>query len=224
LSRDVLDEGGRDLGFLRNGAFVFGREDESNILIDYCIYNVLRRGRNAIQSILAQFPPPEGSDEALVLAASTRPWFSVFGVERTDPGIGVMVQDIFRQSRHRLIDIGFSRSACPGVLLATRVIPFEGFIMTTGAPLPLSGGASKRDRLTQQVTKAIFDNDIRSFEKLTPHQDRALARAIISTALSWGASSQVQYQDAGPQAHRPSQSHARQTQVPAKRKKRHKRR
>ena len=40
----------------------------------------------------------------------------------------------------------------------------------------------------------ILAKKIASFENLTPQQEQALARAIISAALSWGASAEVRYQ------------------------------
>ena len=132
LPKDAFEEGGRELGFLSKGVFVFDSEDESAILMDYCLYNVLRQGRNTIQNFLARNPPLEGSEESLLLQGMSKAWYSLFGVEVVEPGAGVRVQDVFRQTKYLLIDIGLSRSAVPGALLATRVIPADGFLMTTG--------------------------------------------------------------------------------------------
>ena len=46
LSKDVLHEGGRKLGLLKKDILVFDSEDETAILMDYCIYDVRRQGRN----------------------------------------------------------------------------------------------------------------------------------------------------------------------------------
>ncbi len=194
LPFDVMNQGGRELGFLRKGTFVFDSEDEPSVLMDYCLYNVLRDGRNLIQKRLAEQPPPEGSDELLVLQAMAKAWYSVFGIVSVERGVGVRVVDIFRQSQHLIVDNGLSRSAVPGFLLATRVFPMDGFIMTSGAGLPLSGSNDKRDKLILAVKKTVFATNIASFDNLTPQQEQALARAIITTALSWGASSQIRYQ------------------------------
>lgn len=194
IPKDVLDQAGRELGFLRKGVFVFDSEDETCVLMDYCLYNVLRDGRNMIQKLLAEQPPPEGSDELLVMQGKAKAWYSLFGVVAVERGAGVRVEDIFRQTEHLLIDLGFAQTAVPGVLLATRVFPMDGFIMTTGASLPLSGGAAERDHLIQAVSKTAFAKNIASFDNLTPQQEQALARAIITTALSWGASEQIRYQ------------------------------
>jgi hypothetical protein len=52
LGKDVLDEGGRKLGLLKRGTLVFESEDEMAVLMDYCIFNVYRNGRNAAEQYL----------------------------------------------------------------------------------------------------------------------------------------------------------------------------
>ena len=52
LSKDVLHEGGKKLGILRKNVLVFNSEDESAVLMDYCIYDVRRNGRNAVKQYL----------------------------------------------------------------------------------------------------------------------------------------------------------------------------
>ena len=37
LSRDVLNDGAEKIGILRSGTFVFDNEDETSVLMDYCI-------------------------------------------------------------------------------------------------------------------------------------------------------------------------------------------
>ena len=38
-----MKEGARRLGILSNDDFVFDSEDQTNVLMDYCIYNVYQR-------------------------------------------------------------------------------------------------------------------------------------------------------------------------------------
>ncbi len=195
LTKGVLDEGGRDLGILKKGMLVFNSEDESSVLADYCIYNVGRDGRNGVQTLLAKSPPAEGSEEALVLGAMAKAWYTLLSIEAVESGVGVRVHDILRATDHLLIDMGLSRSAKPGDLFATRVIPFDGFIITTGAGLPLGGDNARRDAFLARIKKIAFDENITSFATMTPTQEKALARMAISTALASGASDQVRYED-----------------------------
>jgi hypothetical protein len=64
-------------------------------------------------------------------------FFSLFQVRDVVEGVGIRVTDLLRDQEHFLADVGFSQSAVEGIVLAARVLPFEGFIMTTGAALPV---------------------------------------------------------------------------------------
>ncbi len=195
LPKDVLEQGARELGFQRNGILVFSSMHESSILMDYCLYNIRRHGRNTIENFLANSPPAEGSEQWPFLQAMSRSWYSLFSVQEVMRDVGARVLDILRDSEHLLLDVGFGRSAVPGALIASRVLPFDEFIITSGAALPLGGGPARRERLTAQLTKVVFANNIESLQSLTLEQEKELARTIISTALSWGASSEIRYQD-----------------------------
>jgi hypothetical protein len=197
LSKDALEEGARDLGFLKKGVFVFDSEDETSVLMDYCIYNVVRQDRNAIQIYLAQNPPSEGSDDAIVLDAMSNAWYSLFIIEAVERGSGVRLRDSLRQTEHLLMDINLSRSAVRGLLFASRAMPFDGFIMSGGAGLPIHASAEDADELMGKLHKALFAKNIASFSQLTPQQEKDLARSIITTALSCGASSQMRYEEPG---------------------------
>ena len=67
LARDVLHEGGRKLGLLRGDTFVFDSEDETAVLMDYCLYHVRRNGRNAVEQYCCDHPAVPGTDEAICL-------------------------------------------------------------------------------------------------------------------------------------------------------------
>lgn len=63
LAKDVLHEGARKLGILKKGTLVLETEDEIVVLMDYCIYNVYRNGRNAAEQYLLDFPPVKGTED-----------------------------------------------------------------------------------------------------------------------------------------------------------------
>ena len=67
LSRDILHEGGRKLGLLKRDILVFDSEDEAAILMDYCIYDVRRKERNAFEQYLLDSAPAPESDEMVCL-------------------------------------------------------------------------------------------------------------------------------------------------------------
>ena len=61
LSKGEIEQGAKDLGFWRKGSVVFTSVDESNVLFDYCLYNLDRDGRNAVRRFLEESAPAEGS-------------------------------------------------------------------------------------------------------------------------------------------------------------------
>jgi SEC-C motif len=185
LSKDDLDKGGKKLGFLRRGALVFDTEDETSVLMDYCLYDVRRNGRNAIEQYLIDEPPDPDSDEMVYLRAMQHAVYSVFVVESVHRGLGVTIRDSLSGDTHLMADMGFGASAQPGLVFASRLLFQDGFTMSGGAALPL--GILPKDQ-QETVTKALW-------EKVNPNKEGYFDPApIISTCLSKGCSSLIEYQ------------------------------
>jgi hypothetical protein len=184
LSRDVLNVGGQRLGILRRGIFVFNSEDESCVLMDYCIYNVYRNGRNAIDQYLCDSPPPPDSDEMACLRAMQRATYAMVAVLRIEPGVGCHVRNLYTDEMRLLVDLGLSQTAKPGAVLATRLLDFGDFVATGGAALPL--GVLDSDGLEefQQALRAGARDD---------HCDPA---PLIRAGLERGVSAQIRYDGA----------------------------
>lgn len=113
LSKDVLHEGGKQLGILKNNTLVFDTEDEVAVLMDYCLHDVRRKGMNAIDRFLAESPPPAGSDEMLMLKAKQQAWYSLFQVTAIERGLGVHVRDLLCDEPQLIVDVGFSQTHIP---------------------------------------------------------------------------------------------------------------
>jgi hypothetical protein len=192
LSTEVLHEGARRLGILQGSTFVFDSEDETSVLMDYCIYNVRSGGKNAVERYLATSPPPADSDEMMLLEAKQSAYYSIVKITGMERGVGVSVDDVLRGETGFLFDVGFSKSAKVGLLIAGRVIPCGDFLMTGGASLPLSSAARNRgmewlQRLGHQTDTA----------RLAPEQEADLAALTIRACLKSGASSAIEYKTPG---------------------------
>jgi hypothetical protein len=195
LSKRDLEDGGEKLGLLRGGTLVFETEDETSVLMDYCIHDVRRKGMNAVERFLAGSPPAAGSDELVLLGALRQAWFSLFAVEEAEPGVGVHVRDLLRDEALFLVDVGFGRSCGPGQVLATRVMAPEGIGMTTGAPLPVGVlWPAQRDKLVAGL-KAEFPGV--DFRRPTPEQASELSATVIRSCLRHGAAGHVSYVEVG---------------------------
>jgi hypothetical protein len=186
LSRDVLDEGGKKLGILRRGMFVFDTEDESAVLMDYCIYDVYRSSRNAIGQYLQENSPDPESDEMACLQAMREAKYALVLVTGIEPGVGCHIRNLFTDETRLLVDKGFSQTARPGVLLATRLLDFGAFVTTTGAALPLGILTSDESAAWQRKLSTGVDGG---------REDPA---PLIRGCLERGASSHVRYEGSTP--------------------------
>ena len=137
LSKSEIDEGGKALGILRKNVLVLDTQDQIAVLMDFCLHDVRRGGKNAIESYLANSPPPLDSDEMVLLQAKRQARFGLFMVEAVEPGLGVQVRDLLEGHPIFLVDVGFSNTASPGMLLAARIMKADDIAMTTGAAQPV---------------------------------------------------------------------------------------
>jgi hypothetical protein len=188
LSKDVLYEGGRKLGILKGNTLEFDSEDETSVLMDYCIYDVRRNGCNAIEQYLISFPSDSESDELNCLRSMQRAIYSLFVVESVERGLGATVRDMRTNEINLVVDTGFGSSARPGLIFASRLLFHDDFSMTGGAALPIGFlPTEKRDNVTKQLLAAVATNDDGYFDPAS----------LIRSCLSNGCSSRIEYQEPG---------------------------
>ena len=186
LSKEVLHEGGEKLGILRRGALVFNSEDESSVLMDYCLHDVRRKGCNAVEQYLIDSALDPESDEMVCLRAMQHALYSLFVVESVIRGFGVTVRDLLSNETILIVDMGFGSTAQPGLVFASRLLFHEGFAMTGGAALPISVlPEDQREAMTQKLSQAVVPKDDGYFDPAP----------IIRSCLNQGCSSHVQYQE-----------------------------
>jgi hypothetical protein len=183
LSRDALNEGAKKIGILRGKTFVFDNEDEMSVLMDYCVYDVKRKGRNAVEQYLCDVPPNPDSDEMACLRAMQHATYALVAVLRVEPGVGCHVRNLFTEETRLLVDIGFSETAQPGAVIATRLLDFGGFVATGGAALPLD--ILDNDELDEWQRKIRAGAD----------DDRFDPAPLIRTCLQRGASANIRYEE-----------------------------
>jgi hypothetical protein len=186
LSKDILHEGGKKLGILRKGILVFNDEDESSVLMDYCIYDVHRNGRNAVEQYLVDSAPAQESDEMSCLQAMHKAVYSLFIVDTVMRGFGVTVRDVLSNKTHVIVDMGFGSTALPGLVFASRLLFHEGFTMTGGAALPLGVlSEDERQSFIKMAARGATQDETGYFDPAP----------MIRACLRQGCSSHVQYQE-----------------------------
>jgi hypothetical protein len=191
LPRRALDEGGKKLGILKKNTLILDSEDEIAVLMDYCLHDVRSHGLNAIERYLAESPPPDGSDEHIILEAKRRAHFTLVVVESAEPGVGVYARDLFCDEEIFLVDIGFSLTAAAGMILATRLMTADGITMTTGAALPV--GRLSAAELSQFLERLETTAPVKDLHHLLPKQAGELSARIIRDCLKHGAAERISY-------------------------------
>jgi hypothetical protein len=188
ISKRALDQGGKNLGILKGGTLVFDIEDEVAVLMDHCIYDLCDGGRNAVDQYLLDSPPPVDSPEMACLRAMQRAWYSLFCVEVRHSGYGLTVRDVISDKVYFLADQGFSLTGVPGMLMATRLVPRDGFAMTTGAALPI--GVVPKEQLPAMQKEILRGIKIDAEGKFAP-------APLIRECLKRGLANTVAYRSPG---------------------------
>ncbi|HAZ31759.1 MAG TPA: hypothetical protein DCY61_03525 [Dehalococcoidia bacterium] len=207
LPRNALKECGKALGFYREGRLVFNSEDETSVLMDYCIYDYRPDGQNAIERYAAQASIELNSDERLILDAMLRARYSLFGIDEIVRGVGVHTLDLVRGDSGFIVDIGLSETAVKGLVLACRIMsPADvEFSMTTGAGLPAD--LAILERVAKEIPER-FGERTSDIVGMSPERAAEFSAFIIRVFLEGNASSRMSYEDIAKQGMARSESKA----------------
>ncbi len=189
LPKDTLTRCSKKLGFMVEDTLVFESEDESSVLIDYCLYQGWSGPHNAISRFLAKRPYDDGSDEMVLLEAMSCARYSLLQVESMTKGVGVNCRDLLRSDVGSIVDEGLGNTASEGVVFGCHLVVLPEMSITTGAPLPIDADALENilhalEGGAEGIGQVDFDN--------LNHQEQAeLSSIIIRCALADGVSSRI---------------------------------
>jgi hypothetical protein len=138
IDKSTMQKVGKELGLFKRGTLVFGSEEETNVLVDFCI--LFADGPHAPITRLQRsdsFTPD--SDEMQILEAMQRAVYSVFVFDEIDGKGIIKAHDYLTGNTIVLVDRGLAATATPNFALATNLIPIPGInaFMTGGAAMPL---------------------------------------------------------------------------------------
>ncbi|HMN67403.1 MAG TPA: hypothetical protein PKC28_02595 [Bdellovibrionales bacterium] len=182
LSRRTVMEGGRRLGVARGNNFVMDTEDEIAVVADYCIHDLRHDGQNAIDRFLDSHRQGLSSEQFDYLTSLSKAFFSLFVITDTEPGVGINVRDLLSGQDHLIFDVGFSNTADPEYVLASRIFTHESITMTTGSALPVPPSF-----VAHLIVKATSTPNAKLSFKTTAE--------VIRELLANGASNKVAYND-----------------------------
>ncbi len=194
VSKKATEECGRKLGIMKGDTFVFRDMDETAVLMDYCIYDYYENGSNAVSRYIAESPPVPGSDEYVVLKAMSESFYTLVQVEHVLEGVGAQADDLLGDRSFLIIDMGLGKTAVKGLVIATRLLPFEDFTMTSGAALPID------PEIVEEIFSFIiqqFSSEDGKYINLDMQQRADLMTTIIRLCLGEEMTAQIKYEDLG---------------------------
>lgn len=143
---------GKKLSFLKGDTMIFESEDESNVLLEYLLYEKNGKKTRLIDRYSLRTDNEMDKTEEVILSAMLTNYFSVFEVDKINAVENTVdLIDIIEGGKYTLIDIGFSESASEGNILSTRLLPIGDVYMTSG--LTFAFTSDKRLRLLREISK-----------------------------------------------------------------------
>jgi amino acid permease len=155
------------LGFFNfkdaNHLFLIKNKEELDILTDFALYEYKVEDKNIISSYYENFGWEDEMEREILTAflSSYTSLFKVTSILKSESTL--ILKDILNKKDNiNLIDIAMSRTTFPGVLLFTRIVPFDDFNMTSGIgfifPNSLEGYILKRYREQNKRDKLDIDS------------------------------------------------------------------
>ena len=192
VSKKALDVCGKKLGVMQNNKFVLDGMDQICVIMDYCIYDYREGGLNAVSRYMADSQLDPDSKEYAVVNAMSESFYTLVQVENVLPGVGARVNDLLGTRQFLLVDIGLGRTAAKGMMIATRLLPFEDFVTTSGAALPVD-----QETLEEILDFAVqhYGTEDGEYIDVDIRQKADLTAAIIRMCLKANASEYVRYED-----------------------------
>jgi hypothetical protein len=121
------------LGIRQGKTLVLDSEEELNFIMDFSLFEYQAKGKTFLQRYKEE-TPELNEKEADIIEAKLLSYTSLFKILETDPAhASVTLGDILNDGKPvTILDINLSRSARPGLLIFTRIVPFSEFNMTSG--------------------------------------------------------------------------------------------
>lgn len=192
ISRKAIDVCGKKLKVLQNNAFVLDDIDQIGVVMDYCIYDYQEEGLNIVAKYMSDSKLDPDSDEYTVVRAMSESFYTLVQVDDVLPGVGTRIHDLIGGKQFLLVDLGLSTTAEKGLVLATRLLPFEDFVTTSGAALPVDL------ETLEEILYYVFEHygtEDGEYIDIDLRREADMTAAIIRICLEANASDYIQYED-----------------------------
>lgn len=157
---EVILESAQLLGIERDGdAILYDVEPHMTVHYEFLLHEYRQNGQTAVETYYDQGRWETETERTILeaLLEAETSLFEITAIDDTDKHL--IVTDLLNDDddEFRMIDVNLSETAEPGVLLFSRLVPYDGFNMTSGISFPFP--ADEADRL------------LREYEQRTDHID-----------------------------------------------------
>lgn len=172
----------------KRGVLVFDREEETDVLAQFVLYDVLVGGTPTILRHLEKRSPGNAVEEE-IFQGIRQSFSSLFRVEtvRRD---GVVLRDLLTPSQdpHTLVDLGLIHTGRTGLLLFTRLLPLRGYAVTGGVSFAFAGDHED-----------VLINEDRQLKKLARPDELSMRRYMLFHRLSKTMGLPMEFDEAPPE-------------------------
>ncbi len=170
----------------KRGVLVFDSEEETDVLAQFVLYEVLVGGTTAILRHLEQRSPPGNAVEEEFFQGVRESFSSLFRVETIRPD-GVVLRDLLTPSQepHTLVDLGLMHTGRSGLLLFTRLLPLRGYAITGGVSFAFAG-----------KHEDVLIHEDRQLRKLARPDELSMRRYVLFHRLSKTMGVPMQFDEA----------------------------
>ncbi len=135
-----IGEATRLLGIRKGKTIILEDENQMQPLMDFTLYDCRQDGKNAVEQYQAEIGGKTKIEREL-LAGMLHSYTSLFRVESIRKAESALVLSdlLTEQEPVKIIDLGFSETAVPGLLIFLRLIPLDDFNMSAGFSFIFSG-------------------------------------------------------------------------------------
>ncbi|MBA4409507.1 MAG: hypothetical protein Q8S54_07960 [Bacteroidota bacterium] len=152
------------LGLWNGKMFIFDSENDSETLMDFMVFEKSTQKAPAFKRFYMSNPELNDLEQEHINGIFNN-YSSLFEVKSTDPiEHTIILEDLLDANRKEfvLMDIGMSKTARPGFIFYTRLIPIRDINMTSGASFIFD--EIYKDKLLSAISLAAF----KKRRKLTP--------------------------------------------------------
>jgi len=156
-------------GLISEGSLIMKSEEETNLMMDYIIYEKNGESQNVVQRYEKRFGDTLEGLRKQVLDGMLRQHYSVFQVKeinRTEHTL--LLLDLLNNEEFILRDSGFSLTGSLGLIVATRLIPINGLHITSG--MSLAFAETQRLRILNALFKERSKKRRKSTKKLSANK------------------------------------------------------